>query len=89
MISQTRRRRNTAAPDRSLFIITRDFGALGLESVTDPNATLGSIINDIATGQIDRVAFIVECNAHEGWSKDCTDDILDAAEDAARARRAA
>jgi len=87
--TQTARRRNHAAPDQSLFIVTRDFGKLGLESVTDPAATRETIINLIATHQIDRVAFVVECNPVEGWSRDITSDVLDAAEAAARELQAA
>lgn len=65
------------APDQSFFIVTRDFGKLGFESVSDPDATRESIISDIATGQIDRVAYVIECNPVEGWSCDCTADIFE------------
>lgn len=72
--------------DQSYFIVMRDFGKLGFESVSDPDMTRDSIINDIATGQIDRVAYVIECNPVEGWSHDITDGINEAvAERIARA----
>jgi hypothetical protein len=69
------------APDQSFFLVMRDFGKLGFESVTDPNATRESIVRDIASGQIDRVAYVIECNPVEGWSREITSDIKEAAAD--------
>jgi hypothetical protein len=69
------------APDQSFFIVTRDYGKLGFESVTDPDATRDSVINDIASGQIDRVAYVIECNPVEGWAHDITADINEAVAD--------
>jgi hypothetical protein len=42
--------RSLKAPDQSFFIVMRDFGKLGFESVTDPDMTRESIIHDIASG---------------------------------------
>lgn len=66
--------------DASQFVVTRDYGKLGLESVTSPDTTRASIVRDIVSGEIDRVASVVEFNPVEGWSKDITDDIRDAVE---------
>lgn len=63
-----------------LYIILRDFGKLGFESVSDPEATRASIIDDIASGQIDRVVSVIEVFADEGHSRDVTDDIREAVE---------
>lgn len=68
------------SPDQSSFIVMRDFGRLGLESVTSPDDTRDSIIESIAQRQIDRVVSVVEYNVVEGWSKDITADIRDAVE---------
>ena len=76
-------------PANSLFIVMRDFGRHGLESVTEPDWTRESILADIATGQIDQpIAYIIEVNAREGWSKDITADIADAVEEASTLRAA-
>lgn len=64
--------------DCSQFVVTRDFGALGLESVMHPEATMNSVAFDIVAGQIDRVVSVVEFNVVEGWARDITDDIRDA-----------
>lgn len=66
--------------DQSSFIVMRDFGKLGFESVTSPDDTRDSIIESIAQRQIDRVVSVVEYNVVEGWSKDITADIRDAVE---------
>lgn len=58
------------------YEVIRDFGKLGFESVTDPEATKSSIIDDIATGQIDRVVSVTEI--FEDRARDITDDIKEA-----------
>lgn len=76
-------------PDHSLFIVMRDFGRHGLESVSEPDMTRDSLIADIATGQIEQpIVYIIECNPREGWSRDITADIAEAVE-AVRHQRAA
>jgi hypothetical protein len=66
--------------DASQFVVTRDFGNLGFESVSHPEWTRESIVRDIIELQIDRVASVSEFNPVEGWSKDITDDIREAVE---------
>jgi hypothetical protein len=75
MTSQTH-----AVPDQSLFIVMRDWGKLGFESVSEPEMTRESIAEDIAKGQIYNVAYVIECNPIEGWSKVITDEIFAAAD---------
>lgn len=58
-----------------LFLVIRDFGKLGFESVTHPEDTREGIVLDIASGQIDRVVAVIESNPSEGWSRDITDDV--------------
>ena len=64
--------------DKSLFAVIRHFGDIGMESVTDPDATRDSIVSDIASGQIDRVVAVHEYNPVEKWSRDITADIAEA-----------
>ena len=61
--------------DVSQFVVTRDYGKNGFESVSHPEWTRESIIRDIIEGQVDRVVSVVEFNSVEGWSNDITDDI--------------
>lgn len=76
-------------PAAPLFIVMRDFGKLGFESVTSPDATRESIANDIVTGQIDRVAYVIEVDGREGTSRDVTDEIISACVVLARELKAA
>lgn len=75
--------------DASSFVVTRDFGPLGCESVSHPEWTLRSIIRDIIELQIDRVVSVVEFNPVEGWSKDITDSVREATEQLLAKREAA
>lgn len=77
-------------PSAPLFIVMRDFGPkLGFESVTDPNATRASIAADIVSGQIDRVAYVIEVDGRDGTSRDITDDVVADCAALARELRAA
>lgn len=66
--------------DRSLYMVVRHFGDLGMESHTNPDDTRESIVADIVTGQIDRVVAVIEVNPVEGWSRNCTAEIKDMVE---------
>lgn len=46
--------------DRPLYLVFRDHGKLGLESVSDPSDTRETIIRDIYSQQIDRVVSVIE-----------------------------
>lgn len=72
-----------------LYLVVRDFGKLGFESVTHPEDTREGIILDIASGQLDRVVCVIECNPAEGWSRDITSDIRDEVEQRIAEREAA
>ncbi len=65
------------APDQSLFIVMRDYGRLGMESVSDPDMTREGIVRDIVSGQIERVVYVIEVNAAEKWSRDITLSIFE------------
>ena len=71
--------------DCSLFIVMIDYGKFGQESITKPDMTRASLIADVAGGQFERIVGIFELNPFEGWSSDITSDVLDAAEERARA----
>ena len=71
--------------ERPIYVVLRDFGKLGIEGVTDPSDTRETIINDIASGQIDRVISVTEIIGSE--ASDITEIIRDAVE--ARVQRAA
>jgi hypothetical protein len=62
---------------RPLIIVMRAFSC-GHEAVVDPSDTRQTVINDIRTGQIDRVVSVTE--VYEGRSTDITDVIRDAVE---------
>lgn len=68
-------RRRASPPDQSLYIVMRDWGKLGLESVTEPDMTRESIAHDIRKGQIYAVVYVIECNPVEGWARDVTAEI--------------
>lgn len=74
------------APHRTftapVYLVTRDFGKLGFEAVSDPEATLSSIVDDISRGQIDRVVSVTEI--HEGIAIDITDAVRDLVEETLR-----
>lgn len=61
--------------DRPQYIVTRDFGKLGLESVTHPEDCRDTIVEELISGQIDRVVSIIEVFAVEGTAHDITEDV--------------
>lgn len=63
---------------RPIYLVLRDFGKLGIESVTDPSDTRETIIRDIATQQIDRVVSVIEIDG--STASDITDEIRSAVE---------
>lgn len=75
--------------DHPQYIVTRDFGKLGLESVSDPHETRAELIDTIVSGQIDRVVSIIEVFAVEGSARDITDDIREEVETRVIEREAA
>jgi hypothetical protein len=60
------------------YVVTRDYGRLGRESVSDPEWTANSIVRDIAAGQLDRVSQVLVLE--DGVYADITDDIREAVE---------
>lgn len=67
-------------PNAPLYIVQRDFGAPGFESVTQPEMTREGIVADIVSGEIDRAAYVIEVYPLEGISRDITSDIVDEVE---------
>ena len=61
-----------------LYLVIRDHGRHGFEGVADPETSKRNIVEDIRSGQIDRVTAVIEI--FEGRSTDITDDIRDAVE---------
>lgn len=56
-----------------LYVVFVDYGPLGIEAVVDPEDTRSGIVEDIATGQIDRVVSVIEIE--DGMARDITDDV--------------
>jgi hypothetical protein len=61
-----------------LYLVMRDYGRHGFEGVAYPETSKRNIIEDIQSGQIDRVVAVLEI--FEGRSRDITDDIREAVE---------
>lgn len=59
--------------DRPLYLVFRDYGKLGIESVSDPSDTRETIISEITSQQIDRVVSVVEIV--DGQATDITEII--------------
>lgn len=59
--------------DQPLYLVIRDFGKIGLESVSDPSDTRETIIRDIYSQQIDRVVSVIEIV--DGQASDITEII--------------
>lgn len=66
--------------DRSLFVVLRHFGDLGMEGHSEPYSTRETIAAEIVVGEIDRVVAVFEMNPVEGWSRDCTADVAELVE---------
>jgi hypothetical protein len=64
--------------DAPLYLVMRDYGRHGFEGVAYPETSKRNIIEDIQSGQIDRVVAVIEI--FEGRSRDITDDIREAVE---------
>lgn len=62
--------------DGPLYLVMRDWGKHGFEGVSYPEQSKRNIIEDIATGQIDRVVSVIEIE--DGRATDVTDEIEDA-----------
>jgi hypothetical protein len=60
------------------YLVWRDHGRLGFEGVAYPEMSRRNIIEDIQSGQLDRVVAVIEI--FEGRSRDITDDIREAVE---------
>lgn len=71
------------APHRSFdaapcYLVFRDYGRHGFEGVAYPETSKRNIIEDIQSGQLDRVVAVLEI--FEGRARDITDDIRDSVE---------
>jgi hypothetical protein len=60
------------------YLVWRDYGRHGFEGVAYPEASKRNIIEDIRSGQLERVVSVIEI--HEGRARDITDDIRDSVE---------
>lgn len=61
--------------DRSFFCVLQDFGQFGLEGIVNSDDRRETIIENIVTGQYDKIDHVVEYNPAEGWVRDVTDDL--------------
>jgi hypothetical protein len=71
-------------PNHSYFVVMRDFSKRGMEAVVDPEITAAGVIDRLKSGEWDRVVFIHRIS--DGLVEDCTDELIDRAEELARER---
>jgi hypothetical protein len=64
--------------DVTVHIVLDDFGKAGRtyrETAEDEATTLGSVVDDLLTGQFTNPVRVVAFNTSEGWSRDVSEDV--------------
>ena len=63
--------------DITVHIVLDDFGKAGraYRETDEEDTTLGSVIDDLLTGQFNNPVRVVAFNTSEGWSRDVSDDV--------------
>jgi hypothetical protein len=70
-----------------MYLVMIDYGQRGQEAVTDPEITRANIIDRLRSGEYQNVSFILRIV--DGLADDCTDELIEAAEQMAREVEAA
>lgn len=69
----------TLAPhfDVTVHIVLDDFGKAGrvYREIDEEETTLGSVVDDLLTGQFSNPVRVVAFNTSEGWSRDVSEDV--------------
>jgi hypothetical protein len=63
--------------DITVHIVLDDFGRVGraYRETDEEDTTIGSVVDDLLTGQYNNPVRIVAFNTAEGWSRDVSEDI--------------
>jgi hypothetical protein len=70
-----------------MYLVMIDYGQRGWEAVTDPEITRAGIVDRLRSGEYQNVSFILRIV--DGLADDCTDELIEAAEQMAREVEAA
>ena len=66
--------------DKDFYLVLEDFRAGPSFRETDEGIDYTTLLNDLLSGQYDRVLRIVALNPTEGWSRDASQDVARALE---------
>jgi hypothetical protein len=63
--------------DVTVHIVLDDFGKAGrvYRETAEEDTTLGSVVDDLLTGQYENPVRVVAFNTSEGWSRDVSEDV--------------
>ena len=63
--------------DVTVHIVLDDFGKAGrvYRETSEEDTTLGSVVDDLLTGQFNNPVRVVAFNTSEGWSRDVSEDV--------------
>ena len=63
--------------DVTVHIVLDDFGKAGraYRETDEEDTTLGSVVDDLLTGQFNNPVRVVAFNTSEGWSRDVSEDV--------------
>jgi hypothetical protein len=63
--------------DVTVHIVLDDFGKAGrvYRETDEEDTTLGSVVDDLLTGQFNNPVRVVAFNTSEGWSRDASEDV--------------
>jgi hypothetical protein len=70
-----------------MYLVMIDYSQRGREAVTDPEMTRANVIDRLRSGEYQNVSFILRIV--DGLADDCTDELIEAAEQMAREVEAA
>ena len=64
--------------DVTVHIVLDDFGKAGrvYRETDEEDTTLGSVVDDLLTGQFNNPVRVVAFNTSEGWSRDVSEDVV-------------
>ena len=63
--------------DVAVHVVLDDFGKAGraYRETSEEDTTLGSVVDDLLTGQYNNPVRVVAFNTSEGWSRDVSEDV--------------
>jgi hypothetical protein len=63
--------------DVTVHIVLDDFGKIGraYRETDEEDTTIGSVVDDLLTGQFNNPVRVVAFNTAEGWSRDVSEDV--------------